>query len=182
MKANVLVLAIALILIASRPMAQFVGYEKGIVWGNYLSGTDCGIAKAGVRVLVTEGDWQKYWSELNGGKAPASSAPRDIDWNKEQLIAINLGQRPTMGYQVYVESIRRNNPSEYVVQYVETTPMAGQIVPQAVSSPFAIIKMERALGNPTFAQRTAVQRFYGSSWGNKGGCGCKCGCASCKCH
>lgn len=137
--------------LASGASAQLkTGLERHVTFFNYQSGTNCRIETAETRVLQTEGDFQVYWSRLTG--AAPSTTPRDVNWNDNFLIAINLGRRSNGGYSVYVRAIERPFPNELVVRYVERRPAPGTMSTQALTSPWTIVRVPRTPGNVRFAK------------------------------
>jgi hypothetical protein len=145
-----------LIAVASTAVAQ----GQAIKWRGYKSGQMSRIEKEATRVMYSQADFQLYWAELTG--EPPSRAPRDINWNDEILIAVNLGNRPSLGYGVTIQSVERTRPNEIRVTYIERTP-AGNLSGAAIGSPYDIVRMDRVAGNIIFEKRTGL--------GNGGGGG-----------
>lgn len=118
--------------------------RNAVTWSSLRNGTQSYITDAGVVTLATEGDWQRYWSRLTHGEA--GPAPRNVDWTKEKLVAIHLGQRPTNGYALEILSVERNG--QYgIVRAVEEMPVAGSWITRRPTSPFAVVRVPRDLGN-----------------------------------
>ncbi|MCW5943574.1 MAG: protease complex subunit PrcB family protein [Fimbriimonadaceae bacterium] len=126
------------------------GFERQVTFFNYQSGTNSRIESFETRVLQTEGDFQVFWSRLTG--SPPSATPRDVNWNENYLIAINLGRRSNGGYSVYVRSIERPHPNDLVVNYVERKPGPDTVTTQALTSPWTIVRLPRTPGNVRFAK------------------------------
>lgn len=137
-----------------------------IRWGTFKEGAYSQAKKPFARVIVNEADFQRYWAQ-NMGESP-NAAPRGIDWMKEQLIAIHLGERNSGGYSVRVDSIKRTRAAEITVEYVELTPRKGSINTQALTSPWVLTRMDRVAGNIVFTKsnRTATSSIQAV------GCGC----------
>lgn len=126
------------------------GLERQVTFFNYQSGVNGRIETAETRVLQTEGDFQVYWSRLTG--AAPSTTPRDVNWNENFLIAINLGRRSNGGYSVFVRAIERPFPNDLVVHYVERKPGPDTMTTQALTSPWTIVRVPRTPGNIRFAK------------------------------
>lgn len=156
---------------------EWTGSQNYVKFRTYKDGRNSQIEKFRTTIMNSQGDLQKYWA-ANTGEDP-SQAPRDIDWNSERLIAINLGTRTTTGYSVFVKSIDRKD-GNLVVTYVERKPPAGGIVGQALTSPWTIVRMQRVAGNISFEKR--VDNGLGGIIVIDTGpsCGCNCGCNCCK--
>lgn len=95
------------------------------------------------QVFQTEGQFQTYWKANTGD----SAAPRDIKWANEFVIAVNLGNRNSGGYKVFVQSIERLR-GELVVTVVEMTPVGNTT--QAITSPWEVVRVQRSAGNVRF--------------------------------
>ncbi len=175
MKAVRAILAASVVAASAVAHAQSAAYDS-IPWRTYRSGIGARFEHAQELVLQTSGAWQAFCSKAAG--YPSPSAGSDVDWGKELLVAIGLGQRPTTGFSVYVESVRRIRPNEILVTYVETTPAKGQAVAEMLTSPWVVIRINRVGGNITFAKRTAQGR---PSLSSSGGPRCSCGCSRCGC-
>lgn len=163
-----------LVSLAAGVLAQYgTGPLDVVRWSTFKSGTNSRVEGTLTRVLVSEADFQAYWANSMG--EPAHTAPRGIDWNKEQLIAIHIGTRNSGGYAVKVQSIKRERTSTLVVEYIETTPAKGSLNTMALTSPWVLVRMDRTAGNPVFRGRVETARTPIS-----GGRSCGC-CARCAC-
>ena len=85
------------------------------------SGARSSVTRLGERVAWTAEAWQKIWHEHTARVEPKPALPA-VDFDKEMVLAIFMGQRPTSGYSVavtdvtrgekgIVASVRRNSPS-----------------------------------------------------------------------
>gem|GEM_PF-1717967 len=129
--------------LAGSASAQFHGLPtptNTVNWRTFRTGTTSRISGQTMFVLHTENDFVSYWSRSTGQSG--ETAPRGVDWNKEKLVAIHLGNRPSSGFKVFVRSIDRG-PSLAVIRAVEQTPIPGQYVAQVVSSPFVIVRVDK---------------------------------------
>jgi hypothetical protein len=120
------------------------GTNQTTPWRTYMDGALSRIVTPGFRIMRTEAEWQRYWSDHRG--EPPARAPRDIDWNRETLVAIHLGERPTAGFSVLVTSVDRSRPDEVVVTYQVRAPGPNDMVAQMITQPFTVIRMQRATG------------------------------------
>ena len=171
-------LAIALL---GTAVAQFGNYDRGPTWQTYLEGESCGFHKEQTLIITNQGEWQKYWVTLCGGTTPASSAYNDIDWSKEMLIAINLGDAKSWGYKVYVQTVRKIDSSSFSVDYVAMTPDPRQKWVEGSYSPYVIVRCEKVAGNLKFSKTNRVN--YNNFGARQGRCSktCECRCSSCCC-
>src|SRR3712207_4130048 len=71
------------------------------------------------RVIRNEQEYYAFW----GGSPPSQP---DVDFSKEVVVAVAVGERPTGGYQVAITGITRINigilGGTYWISYVETPP------------------------------------------------------------
>lgn len=152
--------------IGAEALAQRTGLERSVRFSTFQQGHHSRFERAGQRILQTEGDFQKYWSELTG--RPPHEAPRGVDWNRNYLVAIHLGTRPTGGYGVSVRSIERTTPNDLVLTYVETRPRPDAMVTQALTSPWVIVAVERVPGNLRFRAEVTTVGSIGGGTGSGG--------------
>ncbi|GMV88202.1 MAG: hypothetical protein AMXMBFR81_11330 [Chthonomonas sp.] len=134
--------------------AQFkTGLDATVGFSTYQEGQNSRITRESQTILQTEGDFQRYWTQLTG--RPAHEAPRDVDWNTHHLIAIHLGLRQTGGYRVSVRSINRVHAGDLLVTWVEHQPARDAMVAQVQTSPFVLIRVPRTAGVFRFAKEFA---------------------------
>jgi PrcB C-terminal len=103
-------------------------------------------SRSGVReplqiVIRNQADWDALWKrhvsiETNSPPPPA------IDFNKQIVIGVFLGEKPTGGYDVEIIRTEQSD-SALVIHYREKSPLPGSIVIQAVTQPFHIIQVVR---------------------------------------
>lgn len=176
MRLNRKVLAVAVLSLSALAFAQFqfYGSQGGPAFRTLAEGTQSEATQFRTEVLNSEGDLQRWWTKIGGN--PAVTAPKGVQWGKEMLVAINLGQRPTLGYKVYVETIAKRL-GQLAVTVVELKPAPGAMVGQAITSPWVIIRMDRQSEPLVFQRKEIVSRVIGGS--KPAPCGCTCGCPYC---
>ncbi len=121
------------------------GLNDGIVWRPYKSGTDSRITEARTTVIQNQGALDNYY-RLNTGQ----NGPTDINFNNYLVLAVNLGQRNSGGYSVLFRNVERSGPSEITIAYQENKPPAGSVTASVMTSPYAIVTVERANAVGTF--------------------------------
>ena len=175
MKPFAKMLALNLLVLSGLAVAQFqfYGSQGGPTFRTLAQGQQSEATSFRTQVLNSEADLQRYWSQVIGN--PPQTAPKGVQWGKEVLIAINLGQRPTLGYSVYVETIAKTQ-GQLVVTVVEQKPAPGGMVGQAITSPWVIIRMDRQAEPLVFRRKELENRFGGVQ---RHQCNCRCGCACC---
>ena len=68
------------------------------------SGAMSGVMRPRQEVLKTADAWQKVWNEHTARVQPKPPLPA-VDFHKEMVVAIFMGQRPTGGYSVEVTEV-----------------------------------------------------------------------------
>ena len=111
-----------------------------ITWSTYKSGEYSSIKTFQTFTLRNQSDFASYWAQSTGNTA--NTAPNDIDWLKNEALAIHLGERNSAGYSVYVQSIDMVTGANYNVHAVEQVPSGGATA-QVVTSPFTIILLPK---------------------------------------
>jgi len=112
------------------------------------SGSRSGIVVPQELVVRSAEEWQRLWLAHEAGASPARPLP-GVDFSDSVCIAIFAGERPTGGYAVKVERVVEAGGGLEVV-YRVTGPAPGDIVSQALTSPFQVISV---------ASRQAPVRF-----------------------
>lgn len=135
---------------AALGLAQGFNDRPPVRWSTFQSGQISKIRQFETRVLVTEGQWQSFWRRLTGNAA--DTAPRGVNWAREELWVVCLGERRTGGYSVFIKSAQFVDPRNIDVVWVERTPAPGGMVTQALTAPYVVIKVERNAGTPRFVR------------------------------
>jgi len=125
------------------------------------SGQQSNVQTEQFHVFQTEGQFQTYWKAMTG----ENPVFRDIKWGTEFLIAVNLGQRSSGGYKVFVESIEKLR-GEIVVTVVEVTPMGNTT--SALTSPWEVVRVQRTSGNVRFNKIKRQASSGNIGWGGGG--------------
>jgi hypothetical protein len=84
-------------------------------------------------VARTAGEWEALW-RVHGGERTRPA----LDFNKEMIVAVFLGSRPTAGFAVEIVGLK-DEAGALVVQYRETRPPAGALTAQVLTMPYHII-------------------------------------------
>jgi hypothetical protein len=113
-------------------------------------------SRSGVRerlhaVARSQGEWQKLWQRHTSAETNPSPPPA-IDFNKEFVGAIFLGEKPTGGFAVEIVKAERNG-GELVINYKEVNPAPGAIVTQALTQPFHIVRIDGAVDSKVTFRR-----------------------------
>ena len=104
-------------------------------------------ARSGVRqpsqiVIRSQSEWQKLWRQHTSTSTVPAPLPV-VDFDKEIVAAVFLGEKPTGGYGVEISSAEVADRA-LTVFVRETSPKPGAMVTQAINQPFHIVRIETA--------------------------------------
>ena len=83
----------------------------------------------GCMIVRNEEEWKNFWSQHSQKPAP------DIDFEKNDLVMIFLGQKPNTGYSVKITHVREY-PDKVVAEALETEPQPGALYAQVIVYPY----------------------------------------------
>ena len=105
-------------------------------------GLHSGIREPSQIAIRSQTEWQKLWRQHSSvGTAPA--ALPTVDFDKEIVAAVFLGEKPSGGYGVEISSAEVAD-SSLTVFVKETSPKPGAMITQAINQPFHIVRIETA--------------------------------------
>jgi hypothetical protein len=104
-------------------------------------GDRSGVREFQQQVVRNQREWETLWQRHTATETNPPIAPV-VDFNKEIVIAVFLGEKPTGGHTVEIVRIDRNN-DELEILFKEVTPPPGGIVTQALTQPFHIVRIAK---------------------------------------
>lgn len=111
-------------------------------------GAYSGMNVATNRVIKTEGEWEKLWKRHGAIRVPPEPAPA-VDFEKEMVVAVFMGQKSTGGYAIEIKRIETTALRlRIIVERKEPGPDA--IVTQALTAPFHFVAVGRSELKPEF--------------------------------
>lgn len=116
-----------------------------------LAGQQSGITQSKNVVIRDAAAWAALWREHTRG-APEAPVPA-VDFKKMDVVAVFLGSKPTGGYTVNIEAIRRTRTSA-TIPVTANAPGPGTIVTQAFTQPFAMRAVAKLPSSARFVVRT----------------------------
>jgi hypothetical protein len=118
--------------IAMRPVqpATFRSVVKG-----YRSGVRAPLQM----VARSQSEWDALWRQHAFDGASSRPAPA-IDFDREIVVALFLGDKPTGGYDVRISRADQTHDT-LTIHYQERTPPPGALVSQAWTQPFHIVRI-----------------------------------------
>ena len=111
-------------------------------------GTSSGIHDARRTVVRTPEEWKELWTRHAGERLPSDPVP-EIDWTRDMVVAVVLGDRPTAGYGVDITRVAEED-GKLVVRSHATAPKPGSVQAQVVTSPFVFRTVPRFDGEVQF--------------------------------
>jgi hypothetical protein len=92
----------------------------------------------GVLVINSEADWKRF----------TDASPAGTDFGSQTVIAVFGGEKPTGGYSVRINSIEKDNGA-CVVAHRVVSPPRDAILPQVISHPFAVVRVNAKCSTAT---------------------------------
>ena len=115
---------------------------------NIAKGGFSGIQEATEVVVTNSTQWTELWKKHSARKIPEPTAP-EIDFDKESVLFVGLGQKRSGGYAVEIAGLRQvADKTEVLVKTREPRPGGIQI--QAVTAPFHIVAVPKLTGPVKF--------------------------------
>lgn len=108
-------------------------------------GPEGGASARETQIATTRAEWRALWSGLRQDPPPA------FDPSRQTGVAIMLGQRPTPGYQVNVLGTEARG--ERVIVVIEEARPSGDVLLQQITSPYAILLLNRSGAAVSVEQR-----------------------------
>jgi len=130
-----------------RPLLQLAAGQTNtkltvdISFQTVVKGSRSGVREPLQMVIRSQAEWDALWKRhvsIETNPPP----PRAIDFNKEIVIGVFLGEKPTGGYDVEIIRAEQTDGA-LIIRYREKNPPPGGIVIQALTQPFHIIKAVR---------------------------------------
>jgi superfamily I DNA and RNA helicase len=104
-------------------------------------GNRSGVREFLQQVTRNQTEWATLW-QRHIATETNPLAPPVVDFNKEFVIAIFLGEKPTGGYAVEMTFIERKD-RDLVVSYKEFQPAPGAMTTQALTQPFHMVRVAK---------------------------------------
>lgn len=154
------------LLVSESQMKKYVsgleGLKNGLVNFTIISqGAFRGYEERENVIVRDGGKWREVWNYLHRHLTFVPN-PTAVDFSREMVIAVFMGEMPTGGYSVEIQDVEmRNNVLR--VKVLEKLPALGQIVSQAQTRPHSIIKVPAFEGEIRFEVKTEMYQLPGLS-------------------
>jgi hypothetical protein len=108
-----------------------------------ISGQNAGIKEKLCVVVRSQQQWAELWAKHTAGQPQARPA---VDFSREMVVAVFLGERSTAGYQVELKPMPDpiEPKSRLVVFYREIPPSSADYSAAVMTEPFEILKLPKA--------------------------------------
>jgi PrcB C-terminal len=91
-------------------------------------------------VVRSQAEWDSVWKRHSVATNPPP--PPFVDFKRQIVVAVFLGEKPTGGYDVEIIRAEQSDGA-LVLHYREKSPLPGSIAIQALTQPFHIIQVVR---------------------------------------
>ena len=102
-------------------------------------------------VIRTSEQWSEAWTQITRNLLPPPPAP-PVDFDREMVILVAMGQRPTGGYVITVDGVY-DAAGRIFAEVRETSPGAGCITTAALTQPVDAVRIPRRDGAVIFVER-----------------------------
>lgn len=99
--------------------------------------------------------WAALWNEITAPYQPRPALPA-VDFATEMVIVASMGTRPTGGYAITIDGVYDADGKLYVAVR-ETSPGAGCMLTQALTSPMTAVRVPRRAAGIIVVERVEVK-------------------------
>lgn len=153
LRSGVVALAIAAIACAQPNGPEPVATELPVE--SLLSDDFTGFENAERRVIRNVIEWTIAWERVHRNYSPKPPLPA-IDFTREQIILVALGERRTSGYSVHINGASSNG-DETTVRLESWSPGPACITLDVITFPIDLAKMPRTTGRVVFEEDQTVR-------------------------
>ena len=100
-----------------------------------------GVREALQVVIRNQDEWNAFWKRHSSIDTNPTPAPI-IDFNREMLVGIFLGEKSTGGYEIEIVRAEKRDSSLYFY-YQGKSPPPGAMVTQALTQPFHLVRVAK---------------------------------------
>lgn len=124
--------------------------NQGVKFEMLIASSIGGYLTPQIKVIKEQESLLDTYSQLNKYRKPAFSIPT-INFEKETIVAVFMGQKNTGGYSVSIVDIV-DKGEKIVVKVKETKPNENEMVTMAITQPFCIVKVDNAAKEMVFVK------------------------------
>ena len=132
---------------AAAALLGLLAVQSPIAFSSVLHSTHSQSDESREVTIRTVAEWRALWQ---AHAPPSTDLPR-VDFDKEMVVGVFLGSRPTGGYAVDIVSVEANR-GEIAVTYRESQPPRDAILTQALTSPVHLVRIPQHQGAVRFVR------------------------------
>jgi hypothetical protein len=117
-------------------------------------GSSSGLTRPMRTVVRTSARWTALWKQHAGTAEPPAPRP-EVDFLREAILAVALGERPTAGWAVEITRIERIGTTT-VVHVRESQPAPDALTAQVITQPYHFVRLSRPRGPVRFADEAVA--------------------------
>ena len=138
-----------------RAVGQAASETTGVPFATVARGFSSGIREPTQIVIRTHDEWVAFWGRHTRTQV-APPVPPAVDFSREMVVGVFLGEQATGGYEVKITKVERTG-SELRVHYRRKAPDPGAILVQALTQPYHVIKVSRDPGPLVFFRESLAR-------------------------
>jgi hypothetical protein len=135
-------LVLSLILIAGVNAAEPIKI-RSLSHGNF-----SGIQTQSEIVVTNAAQWAEVWNKHSAQRTPKEDPPA-VDFDKETVLFVALGSKPTGGHKVEIAEVRQAGDKTEVLVNIRARPSGGFSI-QALTAPYHVVAIPKVKGPVTF--------------------------------
>ncbi|NOS86813.1 MAG: protease complex subunit PrcB family protein [Ignavibacteria bacterium] len=155
MKTNIILLTAFIISTVIAGCSSQGNDEKKLPMEIILDGTYSAIEEKREILLNNNDDYQKLMTQVYSNLDQMPRIPV-VDFNKNSVVAVFIGNRSNGGYMVVIDSISEGSKN-LTVNITETTPGKNCMVTDAITRPFSLVKIPKTELKPVFKTKQIVK-------------------------
>lgn len=94
-------------------------------------------------VVRTQTEWNEFWRWHQGALFDPSAKIPTVDFEKEMVLAVTMGLRPTGGYAIKIKSVESTSTSLKII-VAQEVPTPDAIVTTAFTAPFHFVAVPKS--------------------------------------
>jgi PrcB C-terminal len=111
-------------------------------WRMHNSPINTGFNQPADKVVTSKKEFARVWSQVYANFSPQPKVPA-IDFSKEMILVIAMGQQTSGGHSIRVERIWDNGGERTGVISMGHSPGKGCMTPASMTAPVEIVRLER---------------------------------------
>ena len=140
--------------------AAYTPPAQNLIWEVLASGTQAvGGEGASFELITNEGDLLRIWNRAYGTRLSPPPLP-DVNFGREAVAAAFLETKPTGGYTLEVQGVTVDG-NDVFIDLLETTPPAGAITTQSLTTPWVIVRVLRENVGAAWFREPSTGRLIG---------------------